>query len=94
MPVVVFYGRSPKPLERIERIQAPVLAHYGEKDLDVNQNIPATEEAMKNYDKPDTYKIYPGAQHGFHTETSDVTIPGGEGGLVKNLEFSKKYLQQ
>ena len=72
-----------------------MLAHYGEKDLDVNQDIPATEEAMKNYDKPDTYKIYPGAQHGFHIETSDRYHPeAAKEAWSKTLEFFKKYLQQ
>ena len=46
---VVFYGRSPKPLDLVKDIQAPVLAHYGEKDPAVNQDIPSTEEAMKKY---------------------------------------------
>ena len=44
--VVVFYGRSPQPLERVKNIEAPVLAHYGEKDPGVNQDIPATVAAM------------------------------------------------
>src|ERR1051325_9152519 len=68
--VVVFYGRSPQPLDRVKTIEAPVLAHYGEKDPGVNQDIPGTVEAMKKYHKPYSYKIYPGAQHGFHTDTN------------------------
>src|SRR5689334_8863654 len=34
--VVVFYGH-PRPLERLEKIQAPVLSHYGEKDPGVKR---------------------------------------------------------
>jgi carboxymethylenebutenolidase len=68
--VVIFYGRSPKPIDLVKHIQAPVLAHYGEKDPSVNPDIPSTEEAMKKYDKSYTYKIYPGAQHGFYNETT------------------------
>jgi carboxymethylenebutenolidase len=68
--VVVFYGRSPQPLERVKNIEAPVLAHYGEKDPGVNQDIPATVAAMGKYNKPYSYKVYPGAQHGFHTDTN------------------------
>lgn len=67
---VVFYGRSPKPFERMSKIQAPVLAQYGEKDPGVNQDIPATIEAMKKYTKSYTYKIYPGAPHGFHSDNN------------------------
>ena len=68
--VVVFYGRSPNPLDLVKNIEAPVLAHYGEKDPGVNQDIPGTEAVMKKYNKSYTYKIYPGAQHGFHTDTN------------------------
>jgi carboxymethylenebutenolidase len=28
--VVVFYGRSPKPIDLVKNIESPVLAHYGE----------------------------------------------------------------
>ena len=92
--VVVFYGRSPKPLERVEKIQAPVLAHYGEKDPGVNQDIPSTEEAMKQYAKSYTYKIYPGAFHGFHTDTSDRYHPeAAKEAWAKTLDFFKKQLQ-
>ena len=46
--VALFYGRSPSPIELVKNIEAPVLAHYGEKDAGVNQDIPATVEAMKS----------------------------------------------
>ena len=90
---VVFYGRSPKPLERIKNIEAPVLAHYGEKDPGVNQDIPSTEEAMKQYAKSYTYKIYPGALHGFHTDSSERYHPeAAKEAWAKTLEFFKKNL--
>ena len=69
--VVVFYGRSPNPIDLVKNIEAPVLAHYGEKDPGVNQDIPATVEAMKKYHRPYDYKIYPDAFHGFYNETTD-----------------------
>lgn len=56
--------------EGAKTIEAPVLAHYGEKDPGVSQDIPGTVEAMKKYGESYTYKIYPGAQYGFHTDTS------------------------
>jgi carboxymethylenebutenolidase len=73
--VVVFYGRSPNPIDLVQRIEAPVVAHYGEKDPGVNQDIPATVEAMKKYHRPYDYKIYPGAFHGFYNETSEHYNP-------------------
>jgi len=92
--VVVFYGR-PRPLERLEKIQAPVLSHYGEKDPGVNQDIPATEAAMKQYGKSYTYKIYSGAQHGFHTDTSPERYhpEAAKEARSKTLEFFRQHLQ-
>ncbi len=93
--VVVFYGRSPNPLDLVKNIQAPVLAHYGEKDPGVNQDIPATAEVMKKYNKPYSYKIYPGAQHGFYNDTtSDRFHPeAAKEAWGRTLELFKKNLQ-
>jgi carboxymethylenebutenolidase len=93
--VVVFYGRSPKPLDLVKDIQAPVLAHYGEKDPTVNPDIPSTEEAMKKYNKSYTYKIYPGAQHGFHADTNPERYhpDAAKDAWARTLDFFKKHLQ-
>jgi carboxymethylenebutenolidase len=92
---VVFYGRSPQPFERMKKIQAPVLAHYGEKDPGVNQDIPATVEAMKKFGKSYNYKIYPGAQHGFHTDTQPERYhaEAAKEAWAKTLDFFKSNLQ-
>jgi carboxymethylenebutenolidase len=93
--VVVFYGRSPRPLDLVKNIQAPLLAHYGEKDPGVNKDIPGTEEAMKKYEKSYTYKIYPGAQHGFHTDTNPERYhpEAAKEAWGRTLDFFKKSLQ-
>jgi carboxymethylenebutenolidase len=91
---VVFYGRSPKPFERMKNIQASVLAHYGELDPGVNQDIPATVDAMKKYEKSYTYKIYPGANHGFHSDDSErYHAEAAKEAWAKTLEFFKQHLQ-
>ena len=68
--VVVYYGRSPDPLDNVKNIRAPIMAHYGEKDAGVNKGIPDTEAAMKKYNKVYEHKIYPGAQHAFNNDTN------------------------
>jgi carboxymethylenebutenolidase len=92
---VVFYGRSPKPFERMNKIQAAVLAHYGEKDPGVNQDIPATVEAMKKFAKSYDYKIYPGAQHGFHSDNNPERYhpEAAKEAWARTLEFFKSHLQ-
>lgn len=93
--VVVFYGRSPQPIELVKQIEAPVMAHYGEKDPGVNQDIPVTEEAMKKYNKPYDYKVYPGAQHGFYNEANPERYhpEAAREAWSKTLDLFKKRLQ-
>jgi carboxymethylenebutenolidase len=92
--VVLFYGRSPKPIDLVRQIEAPVVAHYGEKDPGVNQDIPATVEAMKKYNRPYDYKIYPGAFHGFYNETSDRYSPqAAREAWAKTLDTFAKNLK-
>lgn len=93
--VVVYYGRSPKPLELVKNIEAPVLAHYGGEDKRVNAGIPDTEAAMKKYNKTFTYKIYPGAKHAFNSDTRpDRYHPeAAKEAWAKTLEFFKKELK-
>ncbi len=66
---VPFYGRQAKA-EDVPRIQAPLLLHYGELDKRINEGWPAYEEALKAHNKTYTAHIYPGANHGFHNDTT------------------------
>lgn len=93
--VVVYYGRSPNPIDLVKNMEAPVLAHYGGKDKGVNPGIPATEEAMKRYDKSYTYKIYPGATHGFNSDIggSGSNAEAAKEAWTRTLEFFNKHLR-
>jgi carboxymethylenebutenolidase len=93
--VVVYYGRSPKPIELVENIEAPVLAHYGGKDRGVNKTIQPAEEAMKKYNKSFTYKIYPGAKHAFTSDNRPNRYhpEAAKEAWGKTLEFFKKQLK-
>lgn len=66
---VPFYGRQPRA-EDVARIQAPLLLHYGELDQRINEGWPAYEEALKANGKTYTAYIHPGANHGFHNDTT------------------------
>jgi len=91
---VVFYGRSPDPMELVKNIEAPILAHYGELDPGVNKGIPETVEAMKRYEKSYTYKIYPGAHHGFHSDQGERYHPvAAQEAWARTLEFFQKNLK-
>lgn len=92
---VVYYGRSPSPIDLTKNIQAAVLAHYGGEDPGVNKTIPAAEEAMKKYNKSYTYKIYPGAKHAFNNDANPdrYHAEAAKEAWGRTLEFFKKQLQ-
>lgn len=66
---VPFYGRQPAP-EDVVNIQAPLLIHYGELDDRINEGWPAFEAALDAAGKQYTMHMYPGANHGFHNDTT------------------------
>ncbi len=66
---VPFYGRQPKA-EDVGRIQAPLLLHYAELDKPITDGWPAFEQALKSAGKTYQAYIYPGANHGFHNDST------------------------
>lgn len=66
---VPYYGRQPAP-EDVEKIKAPVMAHYAENDAGINAGIEAFEAALKKYNKEYQIFIYPGTAHAFNNDTN------------------------
>lgn len=66
---VPFYGRQPKP-EDVERIHAPLLIHYAERDERINEGWPAYEAALIAAKKVYQAHIYPNTNHGFHNDST------------------------
>jgi carboxymethylenebutenolidase len=64
---VVFYGST--PTRGLEKIQAPVLAHYAQLDHRITGNALNTDKAMGQFGKKYTYHVYPGAYHAFFNDT-------------------------
>jgi len=89
---VPFYG--PPPLERdIPKIQAAVLAIYGELDTRINGSIPTIEAAMLENGKVYEKVIYPGANHGFFNDTRGGYHPdASEDAWARTLAWFEKYL--
>jgi carboxymethylenebutenolidase len=89
---VPFYGRQPKS-EDVARIKAPLLLHYGELDKSINEGWPAYEQALKAAGKTYQAYIYPGANHGFH---NDSTPRYDEAAATlawdRTLDWFRKYL--
>lgn len=66
---IVFYGRNPANLDDVQKIAGVVEGNYGELDQSITPGVPALDAAMKKYNKPFKYKIYPGANHAFFNDT-------------------------
>jgi len=66
---VPFYGRQPSAADTA-KIKAPLLIHYAGEDAGINAGWPAWEEALKKDNVRYMAYIYPGAQHGFHNDTT------------------------
>ncbi|WP_341363510.1 YghX family hydrolase [Thalassospira sp. SN3W] len=66
---VPFYGRQADVAD-VPRIQAPLLLHFGELDTRINEGWPAYEAALKEHNKVYEAYIYPGANHGFHNDST------------------------
>jgi len=66
---VSFYGRQPDARD-VSRIKAPVMLHFGALDTRINEGWPAYEQALKANGKTFEAYIYPGANHGFHNDST------------------------
>lgn len=66
---VAFYGRQAEAAD-VPSIRAPLLLHYGELDTRINEGWPAYEAALNAAGTTYEAYIYPGANHGFHNDTT------------------------
>ena len=66
---VPFYGGQPAAAD-VARIKAPLLIHYAALDERINAGWPAFETALKANNVKYQMYMYPGANHGFHNDTT------------------------
>jgi carboxymethylenebutenolidase len=66
---VPFYGTPPSPEDTL-KIKAPMLIHHGEMDTRLAGTWPAYDAALTAAHVVHEGYIYPGAQHGFHNDTT------------------------
>ncbi len=66
---VPFYGTPPGP-DDVKKIKAPMLIHHGEMDTRLAGTWPAYDAALTAAGVTHEGFIYPGAQHGFHNDTT------------------------
>jgi carboxymethylenebutenolidase len=90
---VPYYGPNP-PLEDVPKIKAAVLGIYGEADTRITGQVPPLEEALKQAGVTYEIKIYEGAEHAFHNDTSARYNPeAAEDAWEQTLAWFEKYLR-
>ncbi|NUT79137.1 dienelactone hydrolase family protein [Pseudomonas sp. C1C7] len=89
---VSFYGRQADAKD-VPRIKAPLMLHYGELDTRINEGWPAFEKALKADGKTYEAFIYPGANHGFHNDsTPRYDKAAADLAWERTLGWFRKYL--
>ena len=89
-----FYGPHPA-VEDVPKINAAVLAIYGELDQRINQGIPAIEAAMQANNKIYEKMIYPNADHAFHNDTGTRYNPeAAQDAWARTLAWFEQYVRQ
>ncbi len=89
---VPFYGRQPEAAD-VPAIQSPLLIHYAELDERVNAGWPAFEAALKAHGKIYEAHVYPGANHGFHNDTTPrYDAEAAELAWARTLAFFERHV--
>jgi carboxymethylenebutenolidase len=90
---VPFYGSAP-PAEDVPKIKAAVLVHHGELDKRLVDGWPAYEAALKAANVRYEGYVYPGANHGFHNDTTPrYDEAAAKLAWTRTLGWFNKYLR-
>ena len=91
---VPYYGRQPTA-DDVAKIHAPIMAHYGALDKNINQGIPAFEESLKKNNKKYSIFVYDGANHAFNNDTGGdrYNKPAAELAWKRTVGFLKENLK-
>jgi carboxymethylenebutenolidase len=90
---VPFYG-APPSAEDAAKIKAAMLIHHGEKDTGNVARWPAYDAAMTAAGVTHEGYIYPGAQHGFHNDTTPrYDEAAAKLAWSRTIDFFNKHLR-
>ena len=91
---VSFYGRQASA-EDVQKIDVPLMLHYGGLDERINAGIPAFEEALKSHNVDHHIFIYENAHHAFHNHTNQArhNPEAAELAWKRTLDFFQKHLK-
>jgi carboxymethylenebutenolidase len=90
---IPFYGQGPS-VDKIEKINCPVLAFYGEQDANLIDHLEELKAEMKKYKKDFTSVVYPDTGHAFFNDTNPnrYNNEAAQDAWKKSLAFLSKNL--
>lgn len=91
---VVYYG-SPRDLEMVKDIQAPLLGLYGEEDQGIPvERVREFERTLSEHGIPHEIVIYPGAGHAFFNDSrpDHYNEQASQHAWMRTLEWFRKHL--
>src|SRR6185437_6639849 len=90
---VPFYGAQPTA-DDVAKIMAPVNAQYAELDTRLTSGWPAYDAALTKAGVPHEGHVYPGANHGFHNDTTPrYDEAAAKQAWQRTLDWFNKYLK-
>jgi len=93
LAAIPYYGPHPM-VSDVPKINAAVLAIYGELDTRINSGIPSIEEAMLTNGKVYEKMIYSNAGHAFNNDTGSRYNPeAAQDAWMRSLNWFEKYVR-
>ncbi len=91
--VISFYGHAPKDQADIAKINAPVLAFYGERDTALTSTLAELQVAFQQNHKEFQLFTYPNTGHAFFNDTNALMYnkEAAEDSWAKTVEFLKQH---
>lgn len=91
---VIFYGHAPQPIDKIEKINCPVLVFNGQRDENLMKQLPEVKAASEKYGKNFEFHEYPNTGHAFFNDTNVTYVKdSAEDAWKKTLAFLAKHLK-
>jgi carboxymethylenebutenolidase len=94
--VLPFYGHCDQSAKELAKIEAPILAFYGEQDSGLVDALPDLEKRMHEAGSNFTYKVYPNTGHAFFNDTNPVryNMSAAEDSWQKSLAFLETHVSE
>jgi carboxymethylenebutenolidase len=93
--ILLPFGEGPAPIERTANIQCPAMGNFGVLDQNPTPGDVRTIEAeLQKHGKVRDFKIYAGANHGFHCdERPSYHAEASRDAWARTRSWFQKYLQ-